>query len=66
MQIIKWVKTFSKSIISMDSAKIKNDYKSPIEIWNSPRILELRAQLESENYDVMCKNCPLVQNSLAD
>jgi radical SAM protein with 4Fe4S-binding SPASM domain len=43
-----------------------NDYESTIEIWNSPGILELSAQLEQENYDVMCKNCPLVQNSLAN
>lgn len=40
-----------------------NDFKNPIDIWNSPRILELRASLENEEYDLMCKNCPLVQDN---
>jgi radical SAM protein with 4Fe4S-binding SPASM domain len=34
----------------------------PSEIWNSPRMQKLREQLDTENYDAMCKKCPLVQN----
>jgi len=34
----------------------------PLDIWNSPRMLELREQLDSENYDALCRRCTLVQN----
>ena len=38
----------------------------PNGIWNSPRFLELRQQLDKEQYDPMCQICPLVQSSPDD
>lgn len=35
---------------------------NPEDIWNSPRFLELRYQLDTEKYDAMCRVCPLVQD----
>jgi radical SAM protein with 4Fe4S-binding SPASM domain len=34
----------------------------PLEIWNSERFKELRYQLDTEQYDDMCLQCPLVQD----
>lgn len=34
----------------------------PMDIWNSPRMLELREQLDTENYDEMCRKCTIVQD----
>lgn len=33
------------------------------EIWNGKKILELRKRLNEDNYDAMCLNCPLYDNS---
>ncbi|MFN8370375.1 MAG: SPASM domain-containing protein [Bacteriovoracaceae bacterium] len=34
----------------------------PLEIWNSQRFIEIRKQLDTEQYDPMCMRCPLVQD----
>ena len=38
----------------------------PLEIWNSERFKELRYQLDTENYDAMCQNCPLIQPEVSE
>jgi radical SAM protein with 4Fe4S-binding SPASM domain len=42
---------------------IGNINNTPIEqLWNSPRILELRKSLTEEDYDQQCMACPLFHN----